>query len=372
MNALAAIQLVVEKATPEGWANAHGIYADLSRWPAEIEYYVKCPVCGLVHGNYKTMREAHGRKLCDTCNLASINKLKKEIVKVVDDPEHKPRAMAKIVGEALGDEFDPFDAPADEISSTPLPPEDAPADTKNEIERLLLGNWVDIALREFSHDQNYALTDIEIDEDWSERHGNYDPQNLGDTEKFKINVDGTEWLIFKDSDVAETYALEIVRSDLETQPELFAQDWLREFVNDDKLKEAIGDPYDYWEDEVRELDYEELLEKMVDEGYVENDDAMFFKLNGEPRIETSKRAAALNAHMEDYIEKEKPEIDPWEWLEDVYGKEKAGAEAIKMVGIDVDAAAKSAVNTDGWPHFVNHYDGNSHDLENGAAYCRIN
>jgi hypothetical protein len=368
MNAREAIQLVVEDVAPSGWATARGVYANLSNYPREIQYYVKCPKCGLVHGDFRSMRDAHSKKLCDVCNLDAINRLKDEIQDVIHDPEHKPKEMAKLVGEAL-ELFDPFDSPP-ENKGVPLPPEDEPTepmDTKSEIERLLLGNWVDVTLRQFADDENYDLTDLEIDDRW----GDYDSTDLESTTQFKIDVGDKGYVFFKDEDVAKNHALEMVHSDLESEPELFAQDWLRGFVDEEKLRNAIGDPYEDWDDEVRSLDYEELLDKMVEEGCVEDDDPVFFKKNGDKRIENRLRVQMLDQHMEIYIEREKPSWEPWAWLEDVYGKEEAQKHAIEMAGIDIDAAAKSAVSTDGWAHFIARYDGHSYTLENGAVYCRI-
>lgn len=374
MNAKDAIKLV-EGEAPEGWSVARGVYANLSRWPHEVQYYVKCPKCGLVHGDFKSMREANSKKLCDLCNLEAINKLKAEIVKVVDEPDHKPKEMAKLVGEAAGETFDPFDAPA-QPSPVPVPPEDEPvaepADTMGEVDRLLLGNWVDVALRRFAEDQNHDLSDMVIDERWSERKGEYDAQNPENTRFFKLEVGGEEWLVFKDDNQAYTYALELVTNDLHESPELFTKSWIQGFVNTEKLAAQIGDPYEEWENEIRDLDYAELLDKMVEEDYVESDDPIFFAKNGNSLRDNKKRTAVLNVYMEDYIEKEKPTIDPWQWLEDVYGEEEAASEAVKLAGIDYEAAAKSAVKTDGWPHFVARHDGNSHELENGVVYCRIN
>lgn len=369
MNAKDAIQLVVEGKPPGGWATTRGVYGNFSNYPNEVSWYVKCPKCGLVHGDFKSMRDALGKKLCDTCNLDTINKLKDEIQKVIHDPDHKPKEMAKLVGEAV-ETFDPFDEPPEGQPGVPLPPEDEPLDTKSEIERLLLGNWVDVAIREFAEDQSVSLADIEIDERWGQ--GDYDPDDLDSTTQFKADVGNEEWLFFKSEDEAETYALQMVRQDLETEPEIFSQDWLRGFVDEDRLRNAIGDPYEDWEDDVRNLDYDDLLDKMVEEGYVDDDDPRFFKKNGEHRVENRLRLAVLNKEMESYIEREKPSWEPWEWLEDVYGKEEAQKWAVENVGIDVDEAAKSAVSTDGWQHFVARYDGNSHTVENGAVYCRIN
>jgi hypothetical protein len=372
MNAKDAIQLVVEGKAPEGWATTRGVYANLSNYPREIKYYVKCPKCGLVHGDFTSLKDAHGKRLCDLCNLDAINKLKDEIQKVIHEPDHKPKEMAKIVGEAI-ERFDPFDEPP-EGEGVPVPPEDEPylepTDTKGEIERLLLGNWVDVALRQFADEESHDLSDLQVDEHWGQ--GDYDPDNLEATTRFKVDVGNVEWLFFKDEDTAESYALEIVRTDLETEPGIFTRDWLRQFVDEDKLRAAIGDPHEDWENEIRDLDYDDLLDKMTEEGYVDDGDEQFYDEDGDHREETPELFKALDDIRDNFIEREKPTWEPWEWLEDIYGKEQAQEEALKMVGIDVDAAAKDAVATDGWPHFVARYDGHSHTLEDGAVYCRVN
>jgi len=374
MKARAVVQLVVEGRAPEGWASTRGVYGDFSDWPHSATYYVKCPKCGLVHGNFKSMRDAHAKKLCTNCDLDVINALKAQVYDVAKDPEHKPKSMAKIMGEAA-ETFDPFDAPSDPVPDTGLPTE-PPLDydaTKQDVERLLLGNWLDSALYEISVEDNIAIANIEINTRWSERNGNYDPANKEDTTAVEIEADGSTFLLFKDADEAYAYAIKTVRHDLESEPEIFTQDWLKNFVNEERLKDAIGDPNAEWEDDVRNLYYEDLLDKMVEEGWVEDDDLVFFKQNGDKRIETKNRAAALNVYREDYIEQRKPPApDPWEWLEDIYGREDAIKQAIEMAGIDYDAAAKSAVDTDGTAHFLAHYDHNERVLECGAFVYRTN
>ena len=375
MNAKETIQLVVEGKAPDNWAATRGVYADLTKWPHEVKYYVKCPKCGLVHGDFKSLRDAMSKKLCDTCNVEAINGLKDQVYDVVHDPEHKPKSMAKIVREDL-EPFNPFDEPP-EHEGVPVPSEDDPDlgvdATKGEIERLLLGNWLDVALRQFAEAEDVALTDIVIDDHWSERHGNYDPANMEETTAVQFEADARQYMMFKDHDAAEAFALERVKNDLNDEPGIFTQSWLKDFVNEDKLRQAIGDPNEEWENDVRGLYYEDLLDKMVEEGWVEADDPVFFKKNGDKRVETKARVAALNVYMEDYIDRRKPPApDPWDWLQDIYGKDEAIKQAIEMAGIDIDKAAQSAVDTDGVAHFLSTYDGHEHELENGAVYYRTN
>lgn len=375
MNAREAIQLVVEARTPDGWATTRGVYANYSRWPHEVKYYVKCPKCGLVHGDFKSLRDAELKKLCNNCNVDAINAIKDQVQDVIHDPEHKPKSMAKIVHEDL-EPFNPFDEPPSEHETgVPIPPEDEPLSTdatKGEITRLLLNNWVDIALRDLAHAENAALTDIEIDEHWSERHG-YEKDNPGNASAIQVTVNGEEFQVFQDYDTAEKYAVEVVKNDLETEPETFAGEWVKDFIDTERLTQAIGDPNEGWDDEVRGLGYEDLLDRMVEEDMIESDDLVFFKKNGDKRVETRQRAALLNDYLEKYAEEKKPQApDPWDWLSDMYRKEDVIKEAIKLAGFDEEAAAKYAVNTDGVAHTLARYDHNDRELENGAHYYRIN
>ncbi|MGA8297090.1 MAG: hypothetical protein WB770_08625, partial [Acidimicrobiales bacterium] len=63
--------------------------------------------------------------------------------------------------------------------------------------------------------------------------------------------------------------------------------------------------------------------------------------------------------------------DPMRYLEDICGDD-AAKEAIRIAGIDIDAAADDAVDTDGWEHFLARYDGNSHETASGLVYWRVN
>jgi hypothetical protein len=368
MKALEAIQLVVEKKAPKGWSSALGIFGKYSGWPVSVEYYVKCPKCGKVHGDFKTMREAHAKRLCDTCDLEAIKDIKKQVAQV-NDPEHKVKPMAEIVKEAIDPtEFNPFSEPPERApEGVPVPPEDEPTDTKSEIDRLLLGNWVDIALRELAEDLNVPLTDIEI----LDYDGDYTRENPDDTTHFTVKADHT-YQVFKDEDTASEYALGLVKNDLQNEPEIFAQSWLEGFIDKEKLTDAIGDPYENWEEEeVGNLDYEELLSKLVDEGYIDFDDTVFFKKDGNARAENPGRAKKLEQLKEKYVEEKKPQPpDPFEYLEEIYGKDEAGKEALKLAPIDIDKAAKDAIQTDGWQHFISSYDGNYYDLGSGAVYVR--
>jgi hypothetical protein len=334
-----------------------GVYADFSNWPKRVSFYAKCPLCGDIHGDYASLRDAHANHLCDGCNIKAIKKIKDQIKKAVYDPQTKVKPLSAIVNEAM----------------LPEPPEDdepdptAHLDPMAEIDRLLLGNWPMVARRRLAWYLNCNIEDLEL---WENGRG-YNADDPDASRSVEFSVGGMTYKVFKDYDTAEQAALEQVREDLEHQPEIFSQIWLANYIDKEKLKQAIGDPHADWGEDERNLDYEEKLELMVKKDQIYGDDALFFKLNGDQRIKTAAREQQLDAVLEKWLESTKPEVDPWEWLEDVYGKDEAVKEALNMVSIDIDEAAAAAIREDGWVHFMSSYDGNSIDLPGNEGFIAI-
>ena len=60
------------------------------------------------------------------------------------------------------------------------------------------------------------------------------------------------------------------------------------------------------------------------------------------------------------------------YLRDVFGDQDAAKQAIRIAGIDTDAAAEDAIAADGAGHFLSSYDGEVHDLPHGGQYWRHN
>ena len=360
MTSQEAIKLVVERKAPhKDWVANNGLYANLSHWPNAVEYYVECPKCHKVHGDYATMKEAHDRRLCSDCDVKAINDIKKEVRQVVLEPDKKVRPLASIVGEA---EEPPSAGNADDAFLG--------RDPADELDRMLFADWTFAARWDLANELNYSIDDVVIDTaDYAA--GDYDANDPCDTTFFTIAAGAQKWLLFKDFDTANNYAKKIVRQDLEQEPEIFSADWIRQFIDTEALAQAIGDPYEDHGQEERDLDYEDKLNRMVEENEIESDDPVFFKEDGEPRRANNAREEQLDSILEKWIEETKPEFDPWEYLEDCYGKDDVVKQALELVKIDTEKAAESTVNEDGWEHFVARYDNNSVELKNGALAARL-
>jgi len=180
-----------------------------------------------------------------------------------------------------------------------------------------------------------------------------------------------EWQVVADDDQERRLALAVVKQDLEEEPEIFNQDFLERHIDketlrselrQDALDSRIDDlsdrasrrPDEFWDDWENEgLELPEAVEDADDEG--------------EDRPEPDQ------TEVEELAERQVDEElrDPMKYLDDLYGDE-AAKKALEFAGIDVDAAAEDAVDTDGPAHFLAHYDGESHETRSGLVYWRAN
>jgi len=181
----------------------------------------------------------------------------------------------------------------------------------------------------------------------------------------------TSYDVYENEQVAERYATNQVRDDLDNEPGLFTQDWLERFINMDRLREALypdARDDDYWNEEHPDADAK--LDFLIERGKLDEDD--FLNPEGDREL-TPEMEQAVESAFEDFIEanaREKVE-DPIAFLEEFEDHEGAVKRAIDIAGYDRDAAADDAVSTDGWQHFLARYDGQSNDLPSGAVYVRV-
>jgi len=168
------------------------------------------------------------------------------------------------------------------------------------------------------------------------------------------------WCIAESDDDAREVALAVVRQDLDDEPELFDKNFLEQHINTDRLRRDLeSDVRDGIEEELRDMrprDFWKMADDYIDVPEEDEDGDM--------------------PDPEDYIEDMAEKItterlrDPMNYLEDIYGSEEAVKQAIEIAGIDINAAAEDAVDTDGWQHFVGTYDGNSYETKSGLVYWR--
>lgn len=191
----------------------------------------------------------------------------------------------------------------------------------------------------------------------------------------EVEQAGQSFTIYQDDDTAEAVAVEQVEQDLNDEPGNFNQDWLEGFIDTDRLRDVLsGDvessERDRYEDEWSSP--EAKRDGLIEQDKLDRDE--FFSEEGEELEITPELEAEIDSAFESFITAsvESQLEDPMSYLADIYGREDAAKEAMRMVGFNVTEAAQAAVSGDGWQHFLARYDGNSNDLPSGAVYVRTN
>lgn len=179
-----------------------------------------------------------------------------------------------------------------------------------------------------------------------------------------FTADGTEYTWISSEEEAERIALEIVKNDLESEPEIFNQDWLQGFLSiTDADKRMIAS--EEADSRVGDMSDEDVIEQagMEDEYEEASDD------DKDQVIENAKEAVRekISDEMESKLD------DPIGYFVDEQGIYTV-QDLMKQpwVSIDIESAADDALRSDGWEHFLSRYDGNYETTSDGVVYFREN
>ncbi len=212
---------------------------------------------------------------------------------------------------------------------------------------------------------------------------NQERYNKGNAVEFE---DGSEWIIYNSVEDAESDCVEYVAEQIENEPEMFNQDWLKNYITfsdtDRKMiaEDLVGDyPSDIRDEEdgkrlaeeANLLDeYLEIQEKIDDADVTdENIDIRALKNKKEELLDKAEEIVKDEMFDKYYKDLE----DPYECLvveQGIYSAE----DFLKQYGysINIDEAAQDAVNVDGIAHFFASYDGNEVYLDDGTVMYREN
>jgi|SRR5665213_972127 len=178
-------------------------------------------------------------------------------------------------------------------------------------------------------------------------------------------ADGVDYRFIWSEDIAERIALAQVTEDLESEPELFTQDWLQSFLSITPTDKRImaSEEADNLVDEVYSAD--DLVEKAeLDEEYAKAQES-----GNEDRVEkvVEKARELVRDSEAERIEEELN--DPIQYFVNEHGMYTI-EQLMKanFITIDIEEAAKSAVNTDGWAHFISRYSGDYDTTPSGVVF----
>lgn len=184
---------------------------------------------------------------------------------------------------------------------------------------------------------------------------------------YDAKVGRNEYTIAIDLDTAEAMAVEHVTDELKSEPEIFNQSFIEQHIDQKALKEYVYDAHmeDPYVEELASYQVEDFWQLATQLDVVEVVPRR--GRDGDLKLPTQKQVQAVQeAYAEDRSQ------DPMEFFIDMYGRNDAIKHAVEAVGIDINAAAQDAIRTDGWQHFLAHYDGNSYETTSGFVYWRTN
>lgn len=194
-----------------------------------------------------------------------------------------------------------------------------------------------------------------------------------DEDSMQVSLGHQEWYVYRDEAAATVAARECVKNALDEG--ILNQDFVFRFVNEEQLRRDLASDVSNSEEENFRQNYrsdEAQRDKLIEEGYLEEDD--FFTEDGDEVELTPELEAKIASAAEEYTEKqaEKALADPVRYLQDLFGDEDGMKQAVEIGGIDENALLDAAVHEDGLGSWLASYDGEEHDLDNGAVAFRHN
>jgi len=174
-----------------------------------------------------------------------------------------------------------------------------------------------------------------------------------------VTVDEIDYVIIQDENEATRIAIEQVKNDLEEDPQLFNQTWLQDFtyISECDKDIMVSEEENYIREMVTENSENEIFENEEDkEKWIDEEDK-------EKWIDETVKERLKG--YEEGLE------DPINYFVNEQGMfSVADLMTQSWINIDVEKAAEDAVQLDGWPHFLSHYDGEYEETENGLIIFR--
>lgn len=224
-------------------------------------------------------------------------------------------------------------------------------------------SWEDLAVAELA-----AKEDLDVERAKTSAISGFDG--------VEVSFGRNEYLVFKNQDEAERYAIQRVTSDLDDDPTIFNQDWLQNHltvtptdirvISADMADSQVSDLSD--EDALDQAGLRDEWRELEDKKDQLEDQAEIKKIEEQQDdLVDSARDTVTGKIIDDITDRLKK--DPLD-----YAKELGFdvSDLPPWISVDTKGAAKDAVNTDGVPHFLASYDGNELELKSKAVAYRTN
>jgi hypothetical protein len=175
---------------------------------------------------------------------------------------------------------------------------------------------------------------------------------------YSVTVDGEEFNMIPSFDEFHQIAIDSVTQQLEDEPELFNQEWLKNhtYITDTDKRLIAGEEAEAYTSGLRDRDIAEEYERKFGELLYEVEPDEEEDEDGE--LDHDKMREALYDSHYDYVY-EAIDDDAMNYFVNEIGvyTEEDYLKA-SFVRIDIESAAEDAVQEDGEAHFLSHYDGN--------------
>jgi hypothetical protein len=177
----------------------------------------------------------------------------------------------------------------------------------------------------------------------------------------QFKADGTEYNVIESEEEAERIAKEIVKQDLENEPELFTPSWLQEYM---EVSDAPTIAQEMTDSEAEGMSDEDFVEQEGDKDEYDSladDEKEAYVADAKEKF-INKRANEMQQEIEQ---------DPIQFFVKDHGIYSV-EDLMKadFMSLNVEEATESAVEIDGWAHFLSHYDGNYESTPGGMVYFR--
>jgi len=221
-------------------------------------------------------------------------------------------------------------------------------------------------LREIAKEIDYKVDELEIEESSNYSGFGVDVYCIT-TAGYGGSRGSKEWFVVQDDDAERELALAIVKQDLESEPEIFNKNFIESHIDLDHLRDELyRDVYD--------SNYDRLLDMQADEFWEEAERYGLDTPEEDEDDEDWELPAPEDKDIDTVAEEQtKSQLKhPMDYLEEIYSPAEAVEQAIKIGGIDIEAAAEEAVSADGAGHFLSSYDGNTSESPSGFVWWRGN